>query len=255
MKSQVKILISFYFLLGLFILLLNDFYLKNQFHNDLTGKISDFAGLFIFPIFWTALFPKFKNVIFILTGILFVIWKSSLSQFFIDEWNYFMPFSIDRVVDYSDLIALSILPLSNYFISNCHSDYQIKMNPVFPLILSCFAFMATSQRQYVDINKVYTLDISKDTLQARLNRIDKLNDNEMVAFTCKTQDTIDIKLPFLYCEEFEVRITVSEININRTDIELIMATELCDVLRKLDYMKLEQEVIEIFEERIINKLK
>ena len=40
------------FLVGLGILLLNDFYLKYAFSNAFTGKLSDVAGLFIFPFFF-----------------------------------------------------------------------------------------------------------------------------------------------------------------------------------------------------------
>ena len=38
------------FLIGLSLLLTNDFVLKEQFHNGFTGKLSDFAGLFVFSI-------------------------------------------------------------------------------------------------------------------------------------------------------------------------------------------------------------
>ena len=39
------------FVVGLSLLLLNDLFLKARFHNPLTGKLSDFAGLFVFPLF------------------------------------------------------------------------------------------------------------------------------------------------------------------------------------------------------------
>jgi len=45
------ILVSSGFLAGLSVLLVNDFVLKQIFHNWLTGKLSDLAGLFIFPMF------------------------------------------------------------------------------------------------------------------------------------------------------------------------------------------------------------
>ena len=64
------------FILGLAILLLNDFYLKTLFGNWFTGKLSDFAGLFIFPMFWSILFPRFKNKIYFVTLIIFIYWLS-----------------------------------------------------------------------------------------------------------------------------------------------------------------------------------
>lgn len=54
-KRNFSILVSPGFLLCLCLLLLNDFILKSEFHNALTGKLSDFAGLFIFPLFFSAL--------------------------------------------------------------------------------------------------------------------------------------------------------------------------------------------------------
>lgn len=39
------------FLIALFILILNDWVLKHTFNNTLTGKLSDFAGLFAFAFF------------------------------------------------------------------------------------------------------------------------------------------------------------------------------------------------------------
>ncbi len=64
-SRQLQILLSPEFLIGLLLLLMNDFVFKELFHNWLTGKLSDFAGLFIFPLFWSALFPKRKALIFV----------------------------------------------------------------------------------------------------------------------------------------------------------------------------------------------
>ncbi len=51
------------FLLSVLLLLLNDWLLKPLFHNDLTGKLSDLAGLFAFPFFLSAFFPAHKRTI------------------------------------------------------------------------------------------------------------------------------------------------------------------------------------------------
>ena len=83
---------------------------KYQFHNWITGKLWDFAGLIVFVLFWQVLFPKRKAVIYLITAILFVIWKSSLSDGFIELWNNHMFYAINRVIDYSDLLALLVLP-------------------------------------------------------------------------------------------------------------------------------------------------
>ena len=139
-----KIFTSFWFIFGLIILLLNDFVLKELYGNWLTGKLSDFAGLFIFPLFWTALAPQHKNKIFWLTGLLFMVWKSYLSQAFIDTWNNFDLLIITRTVDYTDLIALLILPIAYNFERKKGGIKAIKISPLFPLTLSAFSFIATS---------------------------------------------------------------------------------------------------------------
>ena len=47
---------SYGFNITLAILLLNDFILKDLYGNWLTGKLSDFAGLFVFSLFFSAYF-------------------------------------------------------------------------------------------------------------------------------------------------------------------------------------------------------
>jgi len=71
-KLQQICTIPFVICLGL--LLLNDFYLKFEYHNWLTGKLSDFCGLFIFPVFWSAIFFKTEaNRIFLYCIMLYVV--------------------------------------------------------------------------------------------------------------------------------------------------------------------------------------
>ena len=87
MRIRKDILTSDLFVISLIILLINDFILKRYIGNWITGKLSDFAGLFIFPLFWSALFPRFKNGVHLVTLIMFVFWKSILSQDFIVWFN------------------------------------------------------------------------------------------------------------------------------------------------------------------------
>jgi len=71
--------------LVLSLLLSNDFVFKEQFHNGFTDKLSDFAGLFVFSLFWIAFFPRHKRFICISTAVLFVFWKSAYSQFLLKD--------------------------------------------------------------------------------------------------------------------------------------------------------------------------
>ena len=149
------------FLVALFGLLFNDFYLKAAFPSFLSGKLSDITGLIVFVFFFTfVLGNRFKTIVFIATALLFCWWKSSWSTGFISGWNEVFPFySIERVVDYTDLICLSVLiPL--YF-------YQPKNNPRFSkqligapiLLLSVFAIAATSKAENIHAGPPYTYQI------------------------------------------------------------------------------------------------
>lgn len=119
-RTHFDLLTSPGFLLGLSLLLLNDFVFKRYLHGALSGKLSDFAGLFVFPIFWVAFLPRLRHAIYGLTAAVFVFWKSSYSQPLIEIWNSSAFFSVARTVDYTDLLALFILPWSFHY-SGRHS--------------------------------------------------------------------------------------------------------------------------------------
>jgi hypothetical protein len=178
-----KILFSPFFLIGLFLLLLNDFYLKAEFHNFLTGKISDFAGLFVFPIFFSAFFPKRKLEIYISTGILFTFWKSSFSQSLIDSINSFEILRIGRTIDSTDLFALLILPVSFFYFDYLKDgkNTNVLRSPkrfaeIAIIIFSLFAFTATSYEEDRNIlfDKEYEFTGSKEEMVSKLKNLDKI---------------------------------------------------------------------------------
>jgi hypothetical protein len=97
------------FLVAVALLLLNDWVLKAALGNWATGKLSDFAGLFAFALFWTALLPKRRTAVFALTGGGFLLWKSPLSEAPLAAWNALGVLPLARVVDYTDWLALVVL--------------------------------------------------------------------------------------------------------------------------------------------------
>lgn len=143
MKRKLKSINNIPFLVCLTILLLNDFHLKAEYHNWLTGKLSDFCGLFVFVSFWTALFPNRKLAVYFSTGLFFVIWKSPYSQLFIDVSQNAYP--IYRVVDVTDLITLLSLPIAFFYRSE--DAMKLKVNPIPLAILTFISFCATSVPQ------------------------------------------------------------------------------------------------------------
>lgn len=145
MLNRLKPLTTLPFLICLVLLMFNDFYLKEVFHNALTGKLSDFCGLFIFPIFWSVFLPRRKAPIFFLTGLFFIYWKSEYSAPFIEFFStYFFP--IQRVVDPTDLIALVVLPLAWYSLKV--RTISLNFNPSLIAVLAFFAFCASSKPSY-----------------------------------------------------------------------------------------------------------
>ncbi len=184
MIKKDRIIYLIYFI-GLTLLFFNDWVWKYQYHNWFTGKLSDFTGLMIFPIFVSLLFPKFKKQIVYATGIGFIIWKTPIVDGIIDFWNTYF-FTIQRVVDYSDYIALIVLPLSYKIINSDGFDQlveniKIKSSLIKQssfLIISLFVFSSTSKFRPnypagdILIQSSYKIELPK---QYVLEKLEELN--------------------------------------------------------------------------------
>ncbi len=165
MKRHFDILASKGFLVGLLVLFVNDTFLKYEFSNFITGKLSDFAGLFIFPLFIYSFFPKRKIPIYIITCIGFILWKSPVSDSFIYYWNSFSFYQIGRVVDYTDLFALLILPFSYIY-----KPKSININRILLLPVGIFTFIVfcATAGTHGNIN-LYSLDTSKKNVKEAID--------------------------------------------------------------------------------------
>ncbi|MDY8134085.1 hypothetical protein [Aquimarina sp. 2201CG5-10] len=265
------------FIISVFVLIINDWFLKSMFHNVLTGKLSDFAGLFAFPFFLSAIFYKQKRSIHILTALFFMIWKSEFFQPVIDVINT-AGIPVYRTVDYTDYIALISVFVSYQVFKQ---EWKVNMKPVLStmlIIVSSLAFMSTTmipreERKYIDINKEYQFDFSKRELVSRLNmiqmkevnRINKYSgqvdfDSETNIFHYKgqtdtlaiildddmirNQDTIRIKSSFA-----DIQISGDE---NQSKLKLITAYRFVSIHKDKDYRN---RTIKEFERRIVKKIK
>lgn len=146
MKTEKKLL-SIGFIFSILLLFFNDFYLKAAFPGFISGKLSDFAGLFALPFFISILFPSNKKWIYVFVGLGFIVWKLPITDNFIQFWNQNMFYSINRVVDYTDYIALSIMPISFYYHPNKEWKFnkqckKIAITGVFSFAV--FSFLATA---------------------------------------------------------------------------------------------------------------
>src|SRR5690554_1665687 len=169
--TKEKHLYRFLFLASIFLLLINDLYLKFEYHNYLTGKLSDFAGLFAFPYFFSCFFPKRIKPIYILSGILFVFWKSEFSQPIFD-FALSNGIGINRTVDYSDFFALTILPISyKYWNSNSQQFFEPK-KALKPIIIgiSCISFIATTLPKHyekISLKSEFSTNVNYDYQNVR----------------------------------------------------------------------------------------
>lgn len=165
MNKKLSIFWSKGFIIGLLILLLNDHILKAEFHNWITGKLSDAAGLFIFPLFFAAFFAKYKKHIYWIITIGFIWWKSPLSNEFIELLNLY------RVLDYTDLLALLILPLSYHYFAH-YKKPTFKLYPLPILLISTFAFISSQPHtKSMQLNTSYKFPYGKEELVRRLNLV------------------------------------------------------------------------------------
>lgn len=107
---------------ALILTFLNDHFLKHQFPNFLTGKISDFTGVFYFPLFIYALIvfaasPSARHthinrigllLSIIFTDALFVVFKYTDARIWLSEiFNNYL-FKIQITPDITDLYALNV---------------------------------------------------------------------------------------------------------------------------------------------------
>ncbi|MBV9923479.1 MAG: hypothetical protein JOZ96_00455 [Acidobacteria bacterium] len=197
MKRNLDLLTSPGFVAGLLLLLANDFLLKPAFHDALTGKLSDFAGLFVFPLFWAALTPRWRRAAYALTALGFVFWKSSYAQPLIDAWNSLGLLRVARVVDPTDLWALVALPASFEYLRR-RGAADSGPSPFAPrraaalavLLLSVFAFAATQSAgdHMISEDREYKFDMSKEELTERLKR------DAEVAYVSARDDPDDFSL-------------------------------------------------------------
>ena len=129
------------------VLLINDRILKYAFPGVITGKLSDFAGLFALAVLAGSLVPSRAGRICAAIGIAFVVWKSPLADPFIAFWNAHSSFQIARVKDWTDLIALIVLPFAARVRIAPRRMRDYAFTTVFSAV-AIFAFAATSFANY-----------------------------------------------------------------------------------------------------------
>ncbi len=172
------------------ILAVNDHFWKDTYHNWLTGKISDLAGLIVLPVFIAFLFPKLTKWSCQISALFFIYWKTELSNGLIELLNQNGIFSFKRIIDFTDFIALMILPIS-WLLINPQYQKSTRTNTIgtsFLVLITFLTLTATSIRPIqtlepegtILVNKKHYLKVPKDTVLDRIERLGytyELSDN------------------------------------------------------------------------------
>ena len=167
-QRLVQVLTTWPFLVSLLALLLNDSWLKYALPGPVTGKLSDVAGIGIVTLLLLAACPR-RLPVFALVAVGFAFWKSPLSQPLIDAMNAYLPFPTARTIDYTDLLALLIMPLYACVAADAGKfrvltrGSRLLWPPV--AVATAFALMATSVPRLMEVYQVRQADPA-----AELNR-------------------------------------------------------------------------------------
>jgi len=187
------------YLFGLALLLLNDFILKSSYSNAVTGKLSDFAGLFLLPVFLVVISRSKTKILFFLIGTLFVLWKMPVAEGFIEVWNDLFPLTIRRVADPTDFVALLSLPVAYYLVKIYEVEYFRSAKYIGVALVSLFAFSATSYYQEIPVDDVITLNKDIVEVKKRLMVMDSLEWPLALDTTSISPDTLSVGFTYDFC--------------------------------------------------------
>lgn len=139
------------FWIGLIILVLNDHVIKEFYPSFLTGKLSDFAGLFVLPVFLYSFLRRrhFSHPILLssilVSGLFFTLlqFEATLKgyKFFLENLFGVSP---NLVADKTDLLALFILPFTYIFILKKEKTKRISERTNFFRKLEPAIFLTTT---------------------------------------------------------------------------------------------------------------
>ena len=161
--DRLESLASPAFIAALALLVINDFALKPLFHNSITGKLSDLAGLFALTLFVATFWPQYRRLSACVVAVSFTYWKTSYAEPLIDAWNAVAPVAFGRTVDLTDLVALPMIPAALWLAPRLRRWPLPRALQVSLAVLAPLAFTATAAPQYhvrsiLDMNAAAVVD-------------------------------------------------------------------------------------------------
>lgn len=122
------------------VLALNDALLKSSYPGLVTGKLSDFAGLFLVS---AVLGPR--ATIGGVLAVAFVLWKSPLAEPVLAWWNAIVPFPLSRTPDLTDLVAMLAIPFGLRYAKSTPKPGVVLLPRGIAVLLASVAVLATSK--------------------------------------------------------------------------------------------------------------
>ncbi len=171
--ARFSVLTTWPFVLALTTLIVNDAWLKSEWPGLITGKLSDFAGIAVVMLLALHRVPQRRLLVFSVIAVAFAWWKSPGSQPLIDAVNILVPGTAGRTVDYSDLIALLVMPLCAG-VARRAEDFALPGAGVRRMLLApigiatIFGLMATTLPPVQQDYKVRTIESSSELNRAKV---------------------------------------------------------------------------------------
>ena len=171
------------------LLIINDHLLKYMSPGWITGKLSDFSGIFLVTLILLSLLKGRAIVVYAIVGIAFLFWKSPYSQPLLDVFNHYALLKIYRTVDYSDLISFLMMPVALRVYRN-FDHFRLKTSsPLFRVPVIVVTVLAITGTSMITPHHKYSIrkadadqGIDGPTVVALITEVAK--DNGLRCVTC-----------------------------------------------------------------------
>ncbi len=195
-RKAYRPLADYRFLGAVVVLAVNDHYLKSEYGNWLTGKLSDFAGLIVLAVVISALatsasIKHAKLVVHGAVGVWFVAMKTLSTAAYLTEqlFQAITPFSSQILVDPMDLLGLFGLPISWFIINDPRPLFDSLMLKRIAFALACASCLATSSPEEPSTPNLLTDPESGQVVVVGRCRLD--NQCESDSDSTDTMDLVD----------------------------------------------------------------
>lgn len=237
------------FLASIALLAVNDFLLKPVFHNWVTGKLSDVAGLFAFAMFWMILLPSRRTLVCLSIAGLFAYWKSPHSDPLLDWWNSLGLFAVGRTVDYSDLLAVPVVGMAHRYYRSARSVSIGRLTAVAIGTVSVVVFVATTFEVSYRYDRSYPFSIAVGELRERLDRLEYEQRSHSPIGILPPEEVV-ISIPWEECSWVRAYVRVAEAP-SGSRIRLLEIIKNCPGRSSED----RERLLRLFETSVIDRLR